>query len=65
MADDTSTPSIEAAPFAQIETMIRAFSHATDPEERTLYLRGIARALEYVTGKTHAALVALTEAVRS
>jgi hypothetical protein len=43
--------------------MIRSLAEATDPAERRLFLRGILRALEYIAGKTHAALSALVAAV--
>jgi hypothetical protein len=61
MPNDTSNPS----PFAHLDTMISAYADATDPKERTLFLRGIVRALEHVSCKTHAALEALTNAVSS
>jgi len=64
MEPTSNDPSIAVAPFAHLNTMISALASATDPAERTMYLRGIARALEYITGKTHAAVAALVEAVR-
>ena len=62
--NERSTPaSSDGAPFSHLAEMIRSLAEATDPADRRLFLRGTLRALEYIAGKTHAALSALVAAV--
>jgi hypothetical protein len=59
-----STPApVEISPFAHLDEMIAAYEGATNPEQKRMFLRGVVRTLEHVSGKTHAALEALTKAV--
>lgn len=63
MSQPSTPSSFEASPFAHLETMVSALGKATDATERRMYIRGIARALEFIVGKTHAALVGLVVAL--
>jgi hypothetical protein len=46
-----------------IDTMVEAYEGATSETERRLYLRGIARGLEVVTGQLHDRIGALVDAL--
>jgi hypothetical protein len=59
VTDPPSAP--DSTLFTHVDTMISAYSAATDEEERLLYLRGIARGLEQIAGQLHARLGALVD----
>jgi hypothetical protein len=59
MSESTSNPS----PFEHLDTMIDALAGAENREQHSLYLRGIVRALEVLTGQVHTRLGALRRAL--
>jgi hypothetical protein len=63
MSNPSTPASSDSSPFAHLDEMIAAYEGATNPEEKRMFLRGVVRTLEHVSGKTHAALAALTKAV--
>jgi hypothetical protein len=66
MSNDNSNPPPSAfagAPLLHLDELVHAYEDATDEADRRMFLRGVLRALEHVTGKTHAALEAVTRAM--
>jgi hypothetical protein len=66
MTNDSGNPppgGVASAPLLHLDELVRAYEGATDEGDRRMFLRGCLRALEHVTGRTHAALEALTRAM--
>jgi hypothetical protein len=66
MSNDNRIPPESAVASARLlhpEQLVSAYADATPDADRRLFLRGVLRVLQYVAGKTHAALVAVTAAM--